>query len=292
MKIAVSVHLYHTDMWDDIQKYLDNLKYPYKLYVNIPLNETNGLPDDFDWKEYLETYEDLKKGLKHNEPSVTQHYMRYGKKEKRFFKKNHYELNQKIRSYQNNSEVFYTLNVGMDIGGFLQTYKIIESDTDLILKIHTKKCLGSFENTSFDVQRMGFEKAKEYGVKWFRDLMDGVIESPEKVDKIINEFKINNKCGMVGYQKYNNYKKNSGHIQRLFEYFSFSVNLLESFFVGGTIFWVRKDVLDKYLSHERIDHIIKLLNPGYSHEPSFAHAMERMFAYFVYDQQKELMVIS
>ncbi len=51
MKIAVSVHLYHTDMWNDIQKYLDNLKYPYKLYVNIPLNETNGLPNDFDWKE-------------------------------------------------------------------------------------------------------------------------------------------------------------------------------------------------------------------------------------------------
>ena len=38
MKIAVCVHLYHVDMWDEIETYLKNLTLPYKLYVNLPYN--------------------------------------------------------------------------------------------------------------------------------------------------------------------------------------------------------------------------------------------------------------
>ena len=35
MKIAVCVHLYHHDMWEEIKEYLNNIDHPYKLYVNI-----------------------------------------------------------------------------------------------------------------------------------------------------------------------------------------------------------------------------------------------------------------
>jgi lipopolysaccharide biosynthesis protein len=278
-------------MWDEIKVYLENIRKPYELYVNIPINETNGLPNDFEWEEYVGIYDDLKIKLKKNESVVTQHYLKYGKKEQRLYKKQHYEAAGKVKKFKDDAKIYYTTNVGMDIGGFLQTYKYIGSDTDLILKIHTKKCLGSFENTSYDLQRLGLSKAKEYGEQWFKELMNGVAQDPNKVDRIIKEFEDNDKCGMVGYKKYNNYKKNSTHIQKLFDHFSFAVNLLESFFVGGTIFWVRKDVLDHYLTHDNIEYVIDLLNPGYSYEPSFAHAMERMFAYFVYDQKQELVVI-
>jgi rhodanese-related sulfurtransferase len=67
MKIAVSVHLYHLDMWERIQKYLENLDQEFQLLVNIPINELNGLPVDFDWVEYMEMYTDLKLKLKNNE---------------------------------------------------------------------------------------------------------------------------------------------------------------------------------------------------------------------------------
>ena len=67
---------------------------------------------------------------------------------------------------------------------------------------------------------------------------------------------------------------------------------IESYFVGGTIFWVRNDIMKKYLTNDKIDWILKLLLPNYSYEPSYAHAMERMFAYFVYNQQKEMVVIN
>ena len=278
-------------MWDEIESYLKNINDHYKLYVNIPINETNGLPNDFEWEEYIDIHEELKSKLKRSESVAKNHYLKYGKKEQRFYKKNHYEIVKQIKNLNKESKIFYTLNVGMDIGGFLQTYQHIDTDIDLILKIHTKKCLGAFEKTSYDVQRYGVNKAKEYGEKWFKELMDGVARDHNKVNSIIEEFKSNPKCGMVGYKKYNNYKKNSNHIQKLFEYFSFNVNLLESFFVGGTIFWIRKDILDKYLTNTNVQHVINLLDSGYSYEPSYAHAMERMFGYFVYKEKKELIVI-
>lgn len=292
MKIAVCVHLYHLDMWDEIESYLKNINYPYKLYVNIPINETNGLPNDFEWEEYVNIHNDLKSKLKKSESVAINHYFKYGKKEQRFYKKTHYEIVKKITNLNQESKIFYTLNVGMDIGGFLQTYRHIDSNTDLILKIHTKKCLGAFENISYDSQKHSIERAKKIGEDWFRDLMIGVIGDSHKVNKVIKEFEQNPTCGMVGYKKYNNYKKNTIQIQKLFEHFSFTVDLVESSFVGGTIFWVRKDILDNYLTDFNIRYILDLLNPGYSHEPSFAHAMERMFGYFVYNEKKELIVIN
>ena len=291
MRIAVCVHLYHFDMWDDIKNYLNNLKYPFKLYVNIPINEKDGLPSDFNWEEYLEIYDDLNLKLEKNEPTAIKHYLRFGKNEKRLYSREHLNIQKKIINFKKDSEIFYTSNIGMDIGGFLQSYKRISDDTDLILKIHTKLCLGSEESKSYHLQQFGLEETKKYGLKWFNELMDGVLLNDKKIERIIKEFEQNPKCGMVGYKKYNNFKKNSTHIQKLFDYFSFTVNPHESYFVGGTIFWVKKNILDQYLTHEKIDYILNLLDKGYSYEPSFAHAMERMFAYFVYGQKKELIII-
>lgn len=292
MKIAVSVHLYHLDMWEKIEKYLKNLRQEFQLLVNIPIDESSGLPNDFDWVEYREMYSDLKTKLKNNKTIIEQHFLKYGKKENRFYSKKHLEIANKIRKFKVDSNIFYTSNVGMDIGGFLQAYKRIDDDRNLILKIHTKKCLGSFEKISYDINRYGFERAKKYGESWFDDLMGGVLKSNEQIDRIINEFRVNKNCGMVGYKKYNNYKKNSAYIQKILQHFSLDVNLMESYFVGGTIFWVRKDILDKYLTNKQVDFLLSLLSPGYSHEPSYAHALERTFAYFVYDQKSELFVIN
>jgi lipopolysaccharide biosynthesis protein len=278
-------------MWDDIQKYLENLRFPYELYVNFPLNEENGIPQDFDWEVYLNLYDDLKKKLKHNSEILLQHYLKYGKLEKRHYIKDYYDVEQKILQYKSGTNFIFSKNIGMDIGGFLQTYSHINSDVDLILKIHTKKSLGSFENKSFDIDRYGYDKAKIYGEKWFNELMVGVLGDQNKIEKIITEFKTNPNCGMVGYKKYNNYKKNGSFIKPLLDHFLLNNNLNESYFVGGTIFWVRNDILKKYLNVNNLDHILSLLPPKYSYEPSYPHAMERMFGYFVYDQKQELMVI-
>jgi lipopolysaccharide biosynthesis protein len=292
MEIAVCVHLYHPDMWDKIESYLKNLHYQYKLYVTFPLDDENGNPIGFEWDVYLNLYSDLKEKITHKPEILLQHYLKYGKFENRFYRKDYYDVNQKIKKFKEDTKIIITKNIGMDIGGFLQNYKYIDTNVDLILKIHTKKSLGSFENKSFDVDRYGYDKAKKYGEKWFTELMDGVLGNHNKVDKIINEFKVNNKCGLVGYKKYNNHRKNGSYIKPLLNNYSININLDESYFVGGTIFWVRNDIMKKYLTNDKIDWILKLLLPNYSYEPSYAHAMERMFAYFVYNQQKEMVVIN
>jgi lipopolysaccharide biosynthesis protein len=291
MKIAVCVHLYHTDMWEKIQKYLENIPFPYELYVNFPLNEKDGIPQDFNWEVYLNLYDDLKSKLKHSSEILLQHYLKYGKLEKRHYRKDYFDAEQKILKYKSDTKFIFTKNIGMDIGGFLQTYSHINSDIDLILKIHTKKSLGSFEDKSFDVDRYGYNKAKIYGEEWFNELMNGVLGNPKMVESIVNKFKNDVNCGMVGYKKYNNHKKNGSFIKPLLDYFSLKININESYFVGGTIFWVRNDILKKYLNDNNLKHIISLLPPKYSYEPSYPHAMERMFGYFVYDQKQELMVI-
>ena len=78
MKIAVCVHLYHHDMWDEIKGYLNNIDHPYKLYVNICGYTPNELPPDFNWREYLSLYPDLSLNNLLTEEKVTKHFLRFG----------------------------------------------------------------------------------------------------------------------------------------------------------------------------------------------------------------------
>ena len=86
MKIAVCIHVYHGNMWDEIESYLKNLKIDYDLYVNLPIkNEFNGnvIPVDFNWVEYLELNPDLRAGKVKTEHLATRHYLRFGIRENR-----------------------------------------------------------------------------------------------------------------------------------------------------------------------------------------------------------------
>lgn len=48
---------------------------------------TETLPDDFDWKFYLELYEDLRRSGFRTEEDAIRHYLTYGIKEKRVYKR-------------------------------------------------------------------------------------------------------------------------------------------------------------------------------------------------------------
>jgi lipopolysaccharide biosynthesis protein len=63
-------------------------------------------------------------------------------------------------------------------------------------------------------------------------------------------------------------------------------------FIGGTIFWVRYDVLEKYLTNDNIDITLKNMQNGYVLEPSPQHAMERIFGYMVTNENKKIMAIN
>lgn len=61
---------------------------------------------------------------------------------------------ENIKKYKEDVKLLFVKNKGVDIGAFLQTLKEIDNDTDLILKIHTKKGIGLPSNPSTRVQKI------------------------------------------------------------------------------------------------------------------------------------------
>ena len=291
MKIAVCIHLYHHDMWDEIKGYLNNIEHPYKLYVNICGYTPDELPSDFNWEEYLKLHPDLSLNNLRTKDRVTKHFLRHGIRENRNYKQSQIDLINKIKSYKNNSVIIKSPNKGMDIGGFLYTYKHVDVDTDIILKIHTKKGLGDTTNPSNSLKRHGVDKAKKIGEDWFKNLMNGVLKNKNQVNNIINEFTLNPKCGMVGFKLYNNYSVNIKEMEKIYNLINIHPKEDDPFFIGGTTFWVSNVVMKKYFTNENIDKILDILPYGYVHEPSPNHAMERIFGCFVYNDQKEIKII-
>lgn len=290
MKIAVCIHLYHTNMWEEITSYLNNLKIDYDLYVNLPIKESqfgNNLPADFLWFDYLRLNPDLKPNGVKTEPLAISHYLKHGVKEKRKYT-NKISIEERIKKFKSNSKIISSPNKGVDIGGFLYTYKHIDPKTDLILKIHTKAGLGSYKSPSKAVKNRGVESALRSGNNWFQLLMKGVLENEIKVNNIINEFQKNPKCGMVGNKLVNFYNPNMGEINKIYKIMGLNKFDPSYKFVGGTIFWVDNKIFKKYFTEETIDKLLNHLPEGYVIEPSPNHAMERIFGILVNLENKEV----
>jgi len=173
----------------------------------------------------------------------------------------------------------------------LYTYKKIDEDTDLILKIHTKKGIGSVKKPSAFLSKVGYDKAIKTGKDWFNGMMNGVLKNKEQVISIVEEFQKNNKCGMVGYSKFENFNVNIREMNKIYPILGISDHPIDTKFVGGTIFWVRNDIYKKYFKEDTINSLLNILPFGYVHEPSPNHAMERILASIVYNEDQELLVI-
>lgn len=198
---------------------------------------------------------------------------------------------QKIKNYNSDTKIIIVENKGVDIGAFFQTIKEIDVDTDLILKLHTKKGIGLPENPSLLSRELGIERCKNNNIEWFNNLMKGVLSDKVKVNKILDRFLKDKNCGMVGFKLYNSFQKNKQEILNLNPLFGLDESYLAKNFVGGTIFWVRYSIIKKYFTPDVIDKILSITNFGYVHEPSTMHAVERIFGYLVYKENQSILVI-
>lgn len=211
----------------------------------------------------------------------------------------HFSITQKypksfmdrLRRTNKVTHIHIVKNIGMDIGGFLQAYKETNKEYDLILKIHTKKGLGSKEKPSNSLIRNGIDGARKIGINWFNTLMNGVLGDEGKVNRIINQFKTNKECGMVGGRTHNNFNKNKKFVDEVLSYMDVKSDLLNHKFVGGTIFWVDGQIFKKYFTNNVIDRILKKSPKGYAYEPSMNHGVERVFGNVVYLEGKKLFII-
>lgn len=197
-----------------------------------------------------------------------------------------------LKRMSDNVTITIVENKGMDIGGFLNSYKLIDESYDLILKIHTKKSLGSDKSPSLHRQRHGVDSALSSGKIWFNDLMQGVLGSKEKVNLILKEFENNKNCGMIGNRITNKFHKNLSQMNEVFKILNTDNNFPTSMFIGGTIFWVRNSIFKKYLTNENIDIILSKSPLEYVPEPSINHAMERIFGCLVYKENYNIISLT
>lgn len=244
MKIAVCLHLFYSDMIDDIIGYLKNIDFNYKLYVSVIENQ-------FNQSDFL-----------------------------------------KLKNFKKDVIIIYVKNKGVDVGGFLNTLKHVDNDTDLILKIHTKKGIGSEQTPSSAVKRKGYDWTIKYSKMWFNDLMKGVLGDKNQVKKILSSFETNPKCGMIGYKLCKTLGPNKEDIVKLLDKMNMSHNLIGSNFIGGNMFWVRYETIKKYLTDDIIDSLLNEMKDGYVIEPSTQHALERIFGYIVYHNNQEIIVVN
>jgi len=121
--------------------------------------------------------------------------------------------------------------------------------------------------------------------------MGGVLSNSVQVNNIINNFTQDSTTGMVGFRKYKNFTVNYDETLKILSKLNVKKIPENSDFIGGTIFWVRNEILKKYLSNNIINEIIELMPYGYVREPSINHAMERVFGILVYFENKNIKII-
>ena len=167
--LAVLVHLYHIDIWEDIKKYLKILydsKVNYDLYVNISINDKNDIQNP----EYKNLVDNINRLSIYNSVTIT-----------------------------------YSKNIGLDLGGFIKSYlKILELNLKYkhIIKIHSKQntnwrfcmlycLLGSEKIIKTNFKLLETEKLGMIGNNKIRLSKDELVENVFNVkntNKNINEY--------------------------------------------------------------------------------------------------------
>jgi lipopolysaccharide biosynthesis protein len=214
-RIAVVLHLYYPDVWDEIRRAIGHIRHPFDLFVSLVKGSS----------------EQLRISVKQAFP----------------------------KAY-----IFDFENRGRDLGPFLA---FVQSGAlfqyDLVCKLHTKR-----------------SPHRRDGDEWRNRLVDGVLGSPQLVDRIISSFSVDNDLGIVVadgniYSGEEHWTLNDKLLAELLPRVGISPEVKGRSFPGGSIFWIRPFLLRTLAAAE-----IKLHD--FEREPiapngGLPHALERMF---------------
>ena len=183
-----------------------------------------------------------------------------------------------IKSNFDNYTINYTnRNIGRDINGqFNNLKKIYENDKtyDFYLLLHTKK---SVHMVRSDAQY------------WLLNLLKGTVGDYDKINQILDCFKNNEKIGIIGSEDKklrtlkDSFELNADNYNELCRLLKIDKNI-NSYFIAGTMFWIRSEILDHYL---RKKNILKLLLSKLEEnkliDGDWHHAMERLYGTLCYN---------
>lgn len=227
--IAVFVHVYYEDMWNELHSQLKLIPYKFDLYVSITNNKDRT---------------GLIKNIKLRYPS---------------------------------SHIKMIKNVGSDVGGFIELINDafeLKQSYKYLLKIHTKK--GELSST-----KTGSQMMKD-------NIFKSLFDSSENITKNIMLLNTND-IGMVGSEKLLR-SKSGNDLKQGTEVNRKNMTILlkrlgiknkDLSFFSGTMFWMRWDILEKYLGNKQLS--IHNFNEPHASDGNMSHAMERVFACMVRD---------
>lgn len=177
-----------------------------------------------------------------------------------------------IEKKYKNVRIFIVPNKGKDIGGKLK-----------LMKEYLK------ENKYHDWIIFAHDKDGVEGRVKRQQLLAAIFHLPH-VKKILYAFKNDTTIKMCGggvregafaSDTICSGLSNKGHIEELLPKFKIKKIPDTTAFVGGTMFWVDAPFYKKYFKNINIDNIIKYLEEGNVREPSYTHAIERIFGIIV-----------
>ena len=183
----------------------------------------------------------------------------------------------KILRHYPNANIRIVPNKGKDIGGKLLCLRdylsSTESTNDWMIFCHDKK--------SPHIKGSG-------GIKWRRELLSSIF-SPFNIQKALT-VNASDKIlmwggrvreGLVDSRAIAVHPGNFNYMKKIIRFFGFKTLPQTSAFIGGTMFWVDENFYRKCFKNININSILELLELGDVTEPSYTHAIERMFGMLV-----------
>lgn len=243
IKIAVIIHLYYVDLWNEFKKLIYNIHYDVDIYVNL-----------VDGSVQMINLVNFKRKLEEEYPNI---------------------------------KVFINENAGLDIGGTLNVINYIIKENkhyEYVLKLHSKKSIhtGRMENKNGDI--------------WRNELIDPILGDYKTVNSVIDLFVENPIIGMIGSKKWlldkhKNIYQNSEMLQTYINIYNITVPLDDIQFIGGSIFWVRFDILKDFFTKNDPIKIIRTFEKNSftdDKELKWTHAFERVFGLMVLNYGKKI----
>ncbi len=190
------------------------------------------------------------------------------------------------KDFQNNYEITTISNRGKDVGGKLSLIDLYNTQKILskyLIFLHDKKSPHTI-----------------IGDTW-REKLFRIIE-PAYTDQILHIFESKPKVGIICAKEFisNEYNSKTGNFDCTSNQISkdlikkYELNLSNYDFVGGTMFWVRSEIIHKFFSKHSPLAIRATLEPGnvLDHENgTHTHAWERMLSWIAIDQGYEIVGI-
>lgn len=174
----------------------------------------------------------------------------------------------KLRAFKPTVIFKETENVGYDIWPFIKVVRTFDlTPYDYVLKLHTKRSITKFRLNVLPLR----------GYRWRDALVDAILYDKKQFRKVLQKFEGNKRIGMVS-SLLTRVKQDFYDEYVIYELQKLGLTQKDKYSCMGTMFMIRKELLDP-LTHPHINlELFKDENPKSGSQVSIAHIYERILS--------------